>query len=31
MATYDERKQKYEAFDDKQKQQWNNMVNKSSE
>jgi hypothetical protein len=28
MATYDERKQKYEAFDDKQKQKWNNVVSK---
>lgn len=29
--SYDQRKQKYESFDDNQKQQWNNMVNNSKE
>lgn len=29
--SYDQRKQKYESFDDNQKQKWNNMVNNSKE
>jgi hypothetical protein len=29
--SYDQRKQKYEAFDDNQKQKWGDMVNKSKE